>query len=85
MGNNTAKPVTIFYSYSHKDDKAREKLASHLALLKRSGLIADWSDRQIDAGQDWQAEINQKLEKADVILLLVSEHFIASDFCWGKR
>ena len=85
MGNNTAKPVTIFYSYSHKDDKAREKLASHLALLKRSGLIADWSDRQIDAGQDWQAEINQKLEKADVILLLVSEHFIASDFCWGKE
>jgi Thermolysin metallopeptidase, alpha-helical domain/Thermolysin metallopeptidase, catalytic domain/TIR domain len=85
MGDNPARPVTVFYSYSHRDDKAREKLASHLALLKRSGLIADWSDRQIDAGQDWEAEINQKLENADVILLLVTENFIASDFCWGKE
>jgi hypothetical protein len=85
MGHDPARPVTVFYSYSHKDDKAREKLSSHLALLKRSGLIADWSDRQIDAGGDWQAEITQRLENADVILLLISEHFIASDFCWGKE
>jgi len=53
-GSDTV-PATIFYSYSHKDEKAREKLASHLALLKRSGLITDWSDRQIDAGQQFVA------------------------------
>lgn len=85
MVNDSAKPVTIFYSYSHKDDKAREKLASHLALLKRSGLITDWSDRQIDAGHEWEGEISERLEAADIILLLVSENFIASDFCWGKE
>jgi hypothetical protein len=49
MGNE-AQPVKVFYSYSHEDEKAREKLAAHLTLLKRSGLISDWSDRQIDAG-----------------------------------
>jgi hypothetical protein len=85
MANDPAKAVRVFYSYSHKDDKAREKLASHLVLLKRTGLIADWSDRLIDAGHDWQAKINQELEGADLILLLVSENFIASDFCWGKE
>jgi len=73
----SAKPVTVsysFYSYSHKDDKAGERLAVHLALLKRSGLIADWSDRQIDVGQDWRAQITHQLESADLILLLDSEN-----------
>lgn len=70
MGHDSTKPISVFYSYSHKDDKAREKLASHLALLQRSGVVANWSDRQIDAGEEWQAEINEKLETADVILLL---------------
>lgn len=85
MGHDSTKPISVFYSYSHKDDKAREKLASHLALLQRSGVVANWSDRQIDAGEEWQAEINEKLETADVILLLVTENLIASDFCWGKE
>ena len=35
--SSTHKPIELFYSYSHKDEKLREKLETHLALLKRQG------------------------------------------------
>jgi hypothetical protein len=82
---NKPKPVTLFYSYSHKDEKFRDALAKHLALLKRQGLIKEWYDRQIGAGDEWREAIDEHLEAADIILLLVSADFIASDYCFDKE
>ncbi len=79
------KPVILFYSYSHKDEKMREVLAAHLSPLKRQGVIKEWYDREIGAGEEWQDAIDEHLEGADIILLLVSAFFIASDYCWGKE
>lgn len=77
------KPATLFYSYSHKDASLRAELDTHLALLKRQGLLATWFDGQIIPGTEWHSEIMKQLEEAHVILLLVSADFLASDFCWG--
>ncbi|MBN1966544.1 MAG: TIR domain-containing protein, partial [Anaerolineae bacterium] len=77
------KPVKLFYSYSHRDERLRDRLAVHLAILKRQGIIEGWHDREIRAGDEWGKEIDENLEAADIILLLVSADFIASDFCWG--
>jgi len=92
MDNNTAnktqtrrKPVKLFYSYSHKDEKFRDILAKHLALLKRQGLISEWHDRQIRPGEEWMRAIDEQLQSADIILLLVSIDFIASDYCYDKE
>lgn len=93
MGRNKAasdesqhsKQVTLFYSYSHRDEKFRDALAKHLALLKRQGLIKEWYDRQIDAGEEWRDAIDEHLEAADIILLLVSSDFIGSDYCFDKE
>lgn len=74
--------MKLFYSYSHKDEKLRDKLEAHLSLLKREGLISEWHDRRITAGSEWAGEITAELNSADVILLLVSADFIASDYCW---
>ncbi|QSQ25699.1 M4 family metallopeptidase [Pyxidicoccus parkwayensis] len=76
-------PLTLFYSYAHKDERFRDALATHLALLRREGLLEEWYDRDIDGGEDWRQAINQHLEAANIILLLVSADFIASDYCWG--
>lgn len=35
----------LFFSYAHKDEKLRNELAKRLALMKRNGLISDWSAR----------------------------------------
>lgn len=82
---DTQRSVTLFYSYSHKDEKFRDTLAKHLALLRRQGLIKEWYDRQIDAGEEWREAIDEHLEVADIILLLVSVDFINSDYCFDKE
>jgi len=77
------RPVKLFYSYSHEDERLRDKLDNHLALLQRQGVITEWHDRQIEAGSDWAGEINAHLDSADIILMLVSDDFIASDYCYS--
>jgi hypothetical protein len=78
-------PIAVFYSYSHKDEELRERLETHLKLLKRQGIIQDWHDRRISAGTEWEGQINQYLESAQIILLLISADFLASDYCYDKE
>ncbi len=77
-----ADKLKVFYSYSHKDEHLRDQLESHLSLLKRQGFIEQWHDRKIGAGNDWKGVIDENLEKADIVLLLVSSDFLASDYCF---
>jgi hypothetical protein len=72
----------LFYSYSHKDAELREELERHLSILKRSGIVQGWHDRAIDAGAEWAGQIDEHLGKADIILLLISADFLASDYCY---
>jgi hypothetical protein len=51
-------------------------------MLRRHGLITEWFDYDIEAGTGWRSEIDRELGEADVILLLVSADFLASDFCY---
>lgn len=75
-------PINLFYSYAHEDEALRERLETHLKLLKRQGILQDWHDRDISAGSEWAQQISAHLESADLILLLISPDFIASDYCW---
>lgn len=77
--------VKVFISYSHKDEKLKNELLEHLALLKRLGVIAQWHDRKIPPGSHFSQEIDIHLESAQIILLLVSAHFLASDYCYEKE
>jgi hypothetical protein len=77
--------VKLFYSYSATDETLRRELEKHLSLLKADHLIDTWTFRNIDAGQDWEKEIDARLEEADLILLLVSADFLASKYCWDKE
>ena len=74
--------VRVFISYSHKDENLRNELQTHLKLLQRQGIIDAWDDRQIEAGDEWKRKIDDNLERASLILLLVSADFIASDYCY---
>ncbi len=74
--------LDVFFSYSHRDAGLREQLEKHLALLRRRRVICTWYDGEITAGEEWSPELFGRLETADVVLLLISPDFIASDFCW---
>lgn len=77
--------ANLFFSYSHKDEELRNELETHLALLKRQGVISSWHDRRITAGRDIDKTISSELESSQIILLLVSAHFLASDYCYEKE
>lgn len=74
--------ITVFFSYAHEDESLRDKLANHLSILKRLGKIEAWHDRQILPSTEWDRQINTHLETANIILLLISDDFLASDYCW---
>jgi hypothetical protein len=76
---------SLFFSYSHVDEGLRDQLEIHLAALRRQGLISSWHDRQITVGTELGETIDDHIDTADVILLLVSPDFIASDYCYERE
>ena len=72
----------LFISYSHKDEELRNELNIHLSSLKRLGQVSVWYDRRILGGSEFSKEIDTHIDSADIILLLVSPDFIASDYCY---
>ena len=72
---------TVFVSYSHKDEKWKDRLMPHLEGLELLGHIDVWDDRDIDAGAEWYPEIRAAMEKADIAVCLISPNFLASVFC----
>lgn len=77
-----SEPLRLFISYAHEDEQFREELDGHLKPLEHEGLVLPWHDRKITPGQPWDREIAVNLDNAQLILLLVSPDFIASDYCY---
>jgi hypothetical protein len=77
-----AKALSVFVSYSHADETLKTELDKHLRPLQRLQLIDAWHDRKIAPGDEWDKSISENLEKADIILLLVSIDFINSPYCY---
>ncbi|MEH2258125.1 MAG: TIR domain-containing protein [Nostoc sp.] len=74
--------LQLFFSYSHKDETLRDELAKHLTILEWQGVISSWHDRKILPGEEWDHQINDNLNTADIILLLISSDFLFSKYCW---
>lgn len=83
MGDLLAMPVKIFCCYAREDEQLLKMLKKHLMPLQRTGFIRFWHDRDIGAGAEWEYEINEHLNAAHIILLLISPDFMASEYCYG--
>src|SRR5918911_96995 len=83
MANSApSTPIRVFISYSHRDEAMRRALDKHLSLLWQQDQITLWHDRKIEPGQEWVPEIDQHLANAELILLLISADFFASQYCY---
>src|SRR5262249_1896533 len=71
--------------YSHRDEEFRLELNNHLSNLQRHQIISGWHDRRIVPGQEWATRIDDALNEAQIILLLISARFMASDYCYAKE
>ena len=72
----------VFFSYCHADEALRDQLEKQLSALKRQGVIETWHDRRIGAGENIHQAIDGHINQDEIILLLVSSDFIASDYCY---
>ncbi|GAB4494258.1 MAG: hypothetical protein OHK0019_20110 [Saprospiraceae bacterium] len=77
--------IDIFIAYSHNDLPLKDELKKFLRPMLREGRISLWDDFDIEAGQDWDAKIKERLYSADIVLLLVSADSLASDYFYGKE
>ena len=77
----TGERIKLFYVYSRVDQKLRDELANHLNILRQSCDIESWHDGEIIPGTNWEAEISNRLNTANITLLLVSVAFLNSFYC----
>lgn len=78
-------PLEVFCCYAREDQEMLEHLKKHLMPLQRSSQITIWSDTNLNAGVEWEKELHQHLESADLILLLISPDFMSSDYCYSTE
>jgi hypothetical protein len=72
-----------FISYTHRDERHADRLRTALAVLKSQGLLEHWHDRRIQPGAEWETEIDAHLDSADLVLLVVTPEFLASEYAFG--
>lgn len=80
-----SRSVRVFICYAREDEPCMQDLLNQLSPLIRSGLMVPWHDRLILPGASYENEIEERLEASEIILLLVSSHLLASDYCRGKE
>lgn len=76
------RPIEIFFSYAHEDEALMNEVRLQLVVRERLGEIVKWHDRMIPAGDEWRTQIDDRIEGAQVILLFMSPHFLASRYCY---
>jgi len=70
----------IFVSYSHADTKWLKAFDPHLRGLELHAKVERFDDRRLLGGDDWDAEVKAALDRADIILLLVTANFTGSAY-----
>lgn len=75
----------VFISYAHEDERFRDELRGALTAYERTRTLEIVDDTCIMPGQKWENEILSKVESADIVILLLSNDFIRSDYCFQKE
>src|ERR1700674_54219 len=81
MDRSETPEIKIFYCYANADQDYRKKLETHITGLKLRYRLTTWFDRKILPGDHWEKGIEDNLNSADLIFLLVSPDFMESDYC----
>ena len=77
--------VKIFFSYAHEDEELLRKLQAYLEPLKDEHLVDEWYAHDVSVGTEWVQEINTHLNTAYIILLLVSQYWLDSDYPYSAE
>src|SRR5258708_10455114 len=81
MSSKPTRSIKIFYSYASKDEHFQKELEKHSEILSSQEYIIGWGKSNVHPGQNAEMEIDKQLGNSDIILLLISANFFASQQC----
>lgn len=67
------KPVRLFVSYAHEDERQLKRLDAILDVLEQQHGLTSWHDKRLIAGEEWDSEIRLRLENMDIFLFIASQ------------
>jgi hypothetical protein len=74
--------IEIFLCYDRRDLRLLKEIEAHLVALQRQDFLNIWHDREIMPGKERALEIDKHLSTAQIVLLLASQYFMTSDYCY---
>lgn len=75
--------VEVLICYAQEDAAEMNELAIHLGALKRQGILEVWHDQKIRPGDEWMKAVELHLMTAHIIVPLLSQYFLNSDYCYS--
>ncbi len=81
----TSAKLKVFLMYAPEDEAVKTALDVQLNPIKRTDFIETWDESQILPGAEKEQEITQRIEAADIILLLVTANFFGSDHLFDHQ
>ena len=78
-------PIDVFIGYSKADTPFLEQLRKQLTAVERVGLVDAWHDGEIEVGSNREESIIKAMNDSEIIILLISADFIASEFNYEKE
>lgn len=73
--------LRVFISYAHEDSHYKDELIKFLAPLVYNQKINMWHDKEIKVGDIFDNVIANKIDESDIIIFLISQNFLTSDYC----
>lgn len=77
--------VPVFICYSRQDGAFLDQLQAALVPYERKDELTVWADELVEPGQTWEDEILSRLERARIIIPLLSNDFLSSAYCMEKE
>lgn len=77
--------VDVYIAYAQQDTAWMERLRNQLSAAERIGLIDAWHDGEIEIGADKAQAAREAMEAAEVVVLLLSADFFASEHLYEKE
>lgn len=74
------KMKKLFISYSKQDIRLVNKFIEHLSALQRDGKISHWYCSELEAGSNWNDEIQKHFDDSDIVCFMISPNFMKTDY-----
>jgi TIR domain-containing protein len=70
----------VFISYSHEDQRWRDRLAVHLKALENVGELEVWDDKKVAPGESWRDNMLNAINEVSIAIMLISADYLSSEF-----